>query len=82
MAIVEDAILKGEIFEDALRQVCFFFQIDKLYEDDIYASASRLCEWLLTRHAEKLVYCTCDLSFSRRPFFVNEYSSRSIVVGL
>ena len=35
MALVEDSILEGQVFEDALRQVCFFFQIEKLYEDQV-----------------------------------------------
>jgi superfamily II DNA helicase RecQ len=40
MAIFGDEILEGEIFEDALRQVCYFFQVDKLYDDQISAIKS------------------------------------------
>ena len=42
MALIKDSALEGAIFEDALRQVCFFFQIEKLYEDQVSAIKSVL----------------------------------------
>ena len=42
MALIEDSILEGQVFADALRQVCFFFQIEKLYEDQVSAIKSVL----------------------------------------
>ena len=42
MALIKDSVLESEIFEDALRQVCFFFQIEKLYEDQVSAMKSVL----------------------------------------
>ena len=42
MALIKDPVLESEIFEDALRQVCFFFQIEKLYEDQVSAIKSVL----------------------------------------
>ena len=43
MALIKDSVLEGEIFEDVrLRQVCFFFQIEKLYEDQVSAIKSVL----------------------------------------
>ena len=37
MAFVDDAKLDGECFPDVARLVCSYFQIDRLYEDQVKA---------------------------------------------
>ena len=43
MAITFDSLkLEGPVFEAALNQVCFFFQLDALYDDQVHAIRSFL----------------------------------------
>ena len=52
MALVEDSILEGQVFEDALQQVCFFFQIEKVYEDQVSTIKSAL-------KGDDVFFCAC-----------------------
>ena len=37
MAFIEGAKLEGKCFEDAVQQVCYFFQVENLFDDQIKA---------------------------------------------
>jgi superfamily II DNA helicase RecQ len=37
MALVEEAKLESPCFDEAIRQVCYFFQVDRLYQDQLNA---------------------------------------------
>ena len=37
MALVEESVLEGKCFEDAIRLVCHFFQVDNLFPEQIKA---------------------------------------------
>ena len=37
MALVEEGKLEGPCFDEAIRQVCYFFQVDRLYDDQLNA---------------------------------------------
>ena len=37
MALVEESVLEGECFEDAIRLVCHFFQVENLFPEQIKA---------------------------------------------
>ena len=61
MALVEEGKLEGTCFDEAIRQVCYFFQVDRLYDDQLNAvkaflKGNNVFLWASTGYGKSIVF--------------------------